>query len=247
LNTQNQSQHQASARKPPVYAIYESLLSFQGEGAFMGCAAFIIRFSGCDLRCSWCDQAATWHPRYKPKDVPRLSAAELLQSAREAGVQPGTIILLSGGEPALYRLDPIITVFRSAGFPTHIETAGHRPLPSCVNWITVSPKRENAPMPENIRRANEFRITVDGPDAIDEALEVILPFAYEKAAIFLQPEWSLARDPDTLNQITEATKKNPRLRAGYQLQKIYRSDFLDSRFHSTVIPLGGDELRGPSI
>jgi organic radical activating enzyme len=214
-----------------TFFVHEIFYSFQGEGIHAGRAAFFVRLMGCDQRCSFCDSAGTWHPGYKPDNVERRTATEIVAQAKICA-HPQAFIVLTGGEPALYRLDPIITTAREAGFKTHIETAGHRPLPRSVDWITLSPKVfATPPLRENIQRANEFKIIVD---------------SYERAAIWLHPEWGHRHDPKILALITETVKGNPRLRAGWQVHKMYKSDVLDEGASKALVPLGGDPSHGAS-
>jgi 7-carboxy-7-deazaguanine synthase len=227
--------------------VNELFYTFQGEGVFMGCAAFFVRLNGCDQRCGWCDSASTWHPKYKPEGVLRLTPLQILQHLQEAKVQAGAFVVVTGGEPALHPLYPLISLCRAHGYNVHIETAGHRPLPRSIDWITLSPKPFSIkPLPENVLRANEFKIIVDSEAALEEGLDCVLPYARDKAAIWLHPEWGHRSDPDILGLITERVKANPRLRAGYQIHKLYRSDALDPNSRKEIIPLGGDPQRGSS-
>ncbi len=225
--------------------IYEIFYSMQGEGVFMGRAAFFVRLYGCDQKCPWCDSAGTWHPQYKPTSVPQLMPQQIVQRCREANVAPGAFVVLTGGEPALYPLDPLIHAFWDEGRQVHIETAGHRPLPKAIDWITLSPKVFlKAPLRENIQRANEFKIIVSDEKSLGDALDTITPHCRDNAAIWLHPEWSKRSDPAVLALIVESVKKNPRLRAGYQLHKLYSADFLDPLAVKASIPLGGEISRG---
>jgi len=40
----------------------ERFFCLEGEGLLMGTPCFLIRFSGCNLRCTWCDSKhSSWH------------------------------------------------------------------------------------------------------------------------------------------------------------------------------------------
>ena len=73
------------------YKINEIFYSLQGEGYFTGVPAIFIRFSGCNLRCPFCD---TDHHSYT-----EMTAEEIAQAISE---YPAETIILTGGEPTLF-------------------------------------------------------------------------------------------------------------------------------------------------
>jgi hypothetical protein len=112
--------------------------------------------------------------------------------------------------------------------------------------VTLSPKPFGTPpLPEIVRVAHEVKIIVHDPGDIDAGLATLDALS-DDTVIWLHPEWSRARERDmaVLNAITEAVKANPRLRAGYQMHKLYRADDLDARSVKTLIPLGGNPTLG---
>lgn len=223
----------------PKYAVYEHFHTFQGEGVFMGRAAYFIRFHACDQRCPWCDSAGTWHPDFQPENVLKTDetgVAELMST----NVPRETIVVLTGGEPTLYDLDPVIREFHARGHRVHLETAGHRPLPSSIDWVTLSPKPFGKdPLPESVARADEFKIIVAKPEDIETGWEQIRQWRTAKTPIWLHPEWSKSGDPDVLRAIIDAVMSKPcRFRAGWQVHKLYQVDKLDPNSLPDV-PLGG--------
>mgnify|MGYP007087136477 FL=1 len=96
-----------------------------------------------------------------------------------------------------------------------------------------------------ICRADEVKIIVHEPGDIQAGLDTLTGLR-EDAVIWLHPEWSKARERDltVLNAITQAVKENPRLRAGYQMHKLYRADDLDVHSDKRLVPLGGNAKLG---
>jgi len=227
-----------------TYGVNERFLTWQGEGAWSGQCAYFIRLHGCDQRCPWCDSAGTWHPEFIPKSIERFDAAGLADAVPID--KPFGFTVLTGGEPAMYDLEPVIDAIREkSNRPVHLETAGHRPIRGNPNWITLSPKPFAAlPLRENVQRASEFKLIIEHQDDIERALESIED-RRNGAPIYLHPEWS-QRDNQAVQQtITGWIKKHGSpFRAGYQLHKLYRADFDDPNARRTWIPLGGDESRG---
>lgn len=228
-----------------TYPIHEIFKTFQGEGAFMGLPALFIRTHGCPVKCDFCDSAGTWHPDHVPANIRRYSIAELAAIIEESGMRR---VVLTGGEPAMFDWGPLIDEsLLTVSF--HMETSGAFPIKGLIDWVTVSPKKAQAPLPKTLRRANEYKFIIEQPSDIflftqmlDEA-NVLFEGANPKS-IWLHPEWSQRENPDVLNAITRAVVGRERCyRAGWQIHKLYKADQLDPRSRPAV-PLGGNPEKG---
>lgn len=111
--------------------VNETFLSLQGEGYFTGTPAFFLRFSGCNLKCSFCD---TNHQPFK-----EMGEDEIVE---EASRHKPRHIVITGGEPALQLTTSLVEKLHEAGFFIQVETNGTLPLPEGIDWVTVSPKTE---------------------------------------------------------------------------------------------------------
>lgn len=120
------------------YRINEIFRSVQGEGERTGGASVFVRFSGCNLNCSWCD---TEHKPYK-----EMSAFEVATTVRTvSSLGPVPTIVFTGGEPLLQLDLELVGVLRGQfGVPFQVETNGTIPMDvdvrRMVKWVTVSPK-----------------------------------------------------------------------------------------------------------
>lgn len=241
-------------KRSTSYVVNEHFATFQGEGFAMGLPAYFVRLHGCDQSCHFCDSAGTWHPGFKSTH-PRYSAKEVADLVaegvdREFGkhflIPP--FVVLTGGEPTLYNLEPLIDALHDGGFGVHLETAGHHPLPQNVDFVTVSPKPfAKPPLPESVFRANEFKLIVEGKQSLHDSLKAIDHQRQGLSPIWLHPEWSKREDPEVLNLIIETVKNPPMpgiFRAGWQVHKLYRVDQLDPNADKRRIPLGGLEKNG---
>ena len=112
------------------YRINEIFYSLQGEGFHTGIPSVFVRFSGCNLHCEFCD---TDHAHGT-----LLSFDEIV---REVLQYPAPWVVLTGGEPSLFIDDDFVQRLKAAtGKQIAIETNGTHPLPSSLDWVTLSPK-----------------------------------------------------------------------------------------------------------
>ena len=111
--------------------INEKFYSLQGEGANTGVPAVFVRFSGCNLRCTFCD---TRH-----QDGTMMSDEEII--AKVNLYPEARIVVLTGGEPSLFIDEAFIDKLKTAtGKTITIETNGTNALPEGIDWVTLSPK-----------------------------------------------------------------------------------------------------------
>ncbi|MEM1221928.1 MAG: 7-carboxy-7-deazaguanine synthase QueE [Verrucomicrobiota bacterium] len=224
--------------------IQERFYSFQGEGCHAGRAAFFIRTFGCPVHCPWCDSAGTWHPDYVPGKITRIEIEDLVEEALRTSAE---FVVITGGEPAIHKLELLTDAFRAVGLQIHLETSGAFPIRGDFDWITLSPKRWRWPLTENLQKADEFKIVVDRIDAVEEYTDFLKANRQrleESPPIWLHPEWSRHQDPEILNTITDAIKMHGApFRAGWQLHKYFAADLQDART-AAAVPLGGNAVNG---
>ena len=126
-----------NTKKEISYKIAEVFYSIQGEGFWVGHPAIFIRFSGCNLKCMWCD----------------TDFSHKLTLTKEAILQiienyPCKLLVLTGGEPTLQLpLDKdnnseFVQFFKDKGYRVHIESNGTQFLPRNLDWVTISPKEK---------------------------------------------------------------------------------------------------------
>ncbi len=192
-----------------AYPVMEHFYTLQGEGFYSGNAAYFIRLGGCDVGCVWCDVKESWDSSLYPGiDI------HTMQSWAQS--HPGSIIVITGGEPSMYDLEPLTLSFRAAGFRMHIETSASSPLTGVWDWVTLSPKKFKPPLAENMSLADELKIIVfnrsDFKWAEDFARQV-----KPECKLYLQPEWD-KREMMT-PMIIEYIKQNPKWQLSLQTHK----------------------------
>ena len=75
-----------------TYRVNEIFYSIQGEGRWAGRAAVFVRFSGCNLKCPFCDTDFRHYEEY--------TAKQLIDKIKEVAPEC-KFIVLTGGEPTL--------------------------------------------------------------------------------------------------------------------------------------------------
>lgn len=192
----------------PVVEIFESI---QGEGLQTGRLATFVRFGGCNLCCPWCDT-----PEALDIDGSRPMALEELVAAT-IEFSSGRYIVLTGGEPGLQELPPLIDRLHCAGFKVGIETNGTQVLPSTLDWVTVSPKPPVYRMvPETVAMASELKLVVDDHLELN-TVRRLWSACGQAPPLILQPEGCRAEMEE---KIMAWLKLEPSWRLGVQLHKM---------------------------
>lgn len=135
-----------------MYRINEIFFSLQGEGYHTGQAAVFVRFSGCNLRCPFCDTDFS--------QSIGMTAADIVAEVQRLSPDPRVLVILTGGEPSLQTDDTLINALRATGKTLCIETNGTHPLPAGIDWITCSPKEGTRIV---LPRADELKIVYLSP------------------------------------------------------------------------------------
>lgn len=190
-----------------LYPIVEIFESIQGEGTFLGLGASFIRLAGCNLRCSWCDTRHSFD----------VGAANMLDvdAILDTGKFTQPIVVITGGEPTLYDLGPLVQALKKLGKYVTLETNGTNPVPDewGIDWVTVSPKPGSNYMINC--RADELKYVVDD----DFEIGIIEADRVPLRRIYLQVE---SGRPESAARAFKLVTMNPHLnlRVGVQLHKV---------------------------
>jgi 7-carboxy-7-deazaguanine synthase len=120
----------------------------QGEGALIGVPTVFVRTGGCDYRCSWCDTLYAVDPAFRADWTPMRPEA-ILEKVRKLSNNRPILITLSGGNPAIQPLGPLIALGGAEGFRFAIETQGSiaQHWFADLDYLTISPKPPSAETP----------------------------------------------------------------------------------------------------
>ena len=189
--------------------LMEDFYTIQGEGFYQGHAAYFIRLGGCDVGCAWCDVKESWDASAHPK----ILVSTMAQRARASGAK---IVVVTGGEPAMYDLWSLTEALKSAGLQTNIETSGAYPITGKWDWICFSPKKFKVPDPSVYDTADELKVIVYNKSDFNWAEEFAQKVRPD-CKLFLQPEWS--KEKKMTPFIIDYVKRNPKWRISLQVHK----------------------------
>ena len=113
-------------------------------------------------------------------------------------------------------LDELTNRLKKQGLRTHIETSGSSALSGNWDWITLSPKKFKAPLPQFLPYANELKIIVFNKSDFLWAEEHAWQVS-PSCRLYLQPEWSKASLVTPL--IIDYIKTNPQWQLSLQIHK----------------------------
>ena len=116
------------------YNIAETFSSINGEGTKAGQLAFFIRFTGCNLNCSYCDTG--WANEKNAPFVP-MTAEDILEAAKKSRIKNITV---TGGEPLIQKdIIPLIRLLCENDFDVEIETNGAADISEAVKIFPNRP------------------------------------------------------------------------------------------------------------
>lgn len=193
--------------------VNEIFNSIQGEGAWTGVPATFIRFSGCNLKCPWCDTKHETSTEYTPQEL----LDELLKN------ELYNLIIITGGEPTTQDLTEFLSLLKKETQRfISIETNGTNPVRlmkwkslKVLDFITVSPKDNmmSEEIQASILMADEIKVVMS--DVADPTIyEPLMAKAFANSRAFIQP------CSENLPPAIDFVMKNPLWRLGVQVQKV---------------------------
>jgi 7-carboxy-7-deazaguanine synthase len=169
--------------------VTEIFQSIQGEGTRAGRPCAFVRFTGCDLRCTWCDTAHAFQG-----GVERSRASILA----ELGAMTPRLVCLTGGEPLLQpELPALCADLQAAGWEVTVETHGQRDAeglpPGVVRIFDVKPPgsgeetRDFAYL-DRLRPGDEVKFVVASAADFSWSVEVVRRHRLgERVAVLISP------------------------------------------------------------
>ncbi len=140
--------------------VCEVFKSIQGEGRLQGVPSIILRLTGCNLNCDWCDTSDT----LKNSVTITYTEDELIEML--AGYNCSHIVI-TGGEPTLFwEIEQLIGLLKANGYYVTVETNATKYIELKCDLVSMSPKLSNSiPYSKNnidiIHQHNRRRINIE--------------------------------------------------------------------------------------
>lgn len=158
--------------------------TIQGEGALIGQPTVFVRTGGCDYRCSWCDTPFAVDSEFR-KTWKNMSAADIFADVEKLSGGKPLMISLTGGNPAIHNMEPLIKLGKAKGYRFALETQGSiaQDWFSQIDVLTFSPKPPSSGMVTDWAKFDECLTAA----AYDPELAM-------KIIIFGETDYAFARD-----------------------------------------------------
>jgi 7-carboxy-7-deazaguanine synthase len=189
--------------------------TLQGEGFHAGRRALFLRLPFCNLQCPWCDTEFNKFTEWNEEVVEQFALGEKSRFA-----------VITGGEPSKSaELPKVIEILKAHKFEIAIESNGHFPIDSRIDFVTISPKRfHKTPYficNDAFERADEFKYVVD--EGFDWRVlerhndEIDFPKGRHYS---LSPEFN--RFEKSVEEIINYIKEHPQWKLSLQTHKIIK-------------------------
>ncbi|MGO4573898.1 7-carboxy-7-deazaguanine synthase QueE [Microvirga sp. 2TAF3] len=171
--------------------------TIQGEGPLIGRPTVFVRTGGCDYRCSWCDTLYAVLPEFR-EEWTLMAPAEIMAQVEDLAGSTPVLVSLSGGNPALQPLAPLIALGREKGYTFALETQGSVPQPwfAALEWLLLSPKPPSSGMETDWQALDDCVMAAEGGpqrvvkvvvfDEADYAYARLVANRYPSLPIYLQ-------------------------------------------------------------
>jgi organic radical activating enzyme len=185
------------------YKINKIFYSIQGEGARSGTPQVFLRFSGCNLKCSFCD---TNHETFE-----LITSRQILNQC--ISISKGCRnISFCGGEPTLQLDREIIKKFN--GWYKSIETNGTNKVIDGIDYIVCSPKKKLI----KPKKINELRYVLKKNDELPKINRKNCQYYLSPCFDGEEPNW------DNIKYCVRMVQENPQFKLNIQLHKFIKID-----------------------
>lgn len=160
-----------------TYPMIEAFYSLKGEGLWTGTPMLFLRFAGCNLACQFCDTPAEKQFAVSADEILAMLDALSLDCRR---------IVITGGEPNIHNLSPLLNRLHAEGYSLHMETNGLQTKwiesnIDSMDFLTLSPKTTDHLCQKALNQCDEIKYLYPGfidINAIEKQLTINHPKRY---------------------------------------------------------------------
>jgi 7-carboxy-7-deazaguanine synthase len=203
------------------YNISEVFDTLQGEGRWAGTPMRFIRLAGCnvgthrgaseDMRLRHAGSPLSILGQYQTHTMCHLQDGGVMLCDTDyrahykskvsellLGLEPGTHICITGGEPFIHNLSPLVLAAQLQHIHVHIETSGTKPfeLHPLVKrtqvWVTCSPKKGFKWQGEQLAAIDEIKLLVHPLTYEEDLIDFWQMFQRENTHCYKDTEWYLS-------------------------------------------------------
>ncbi len=202
----------------------EIFASLQGEGPSLGMPVAFMRLSRCNLACTWCDTAYTWHfdksREHRDGIIFDRKSNQLSLNVEDVAARILELgqnrLVITGGEPLLQTGALADLLKLLPDMEIEIETNGtvkaNSHVDIRVDQYNVSPKLAHSGNPAELALIEErldfyasdprayVKFVIAQPDDVNEVLALNTQYRFKKGHVFLMPEGT---DSETLRKRAE--------------------------------------------
>lgn len=224
-----------------VYPIAEVFTSPQGEGFWRGTLMTFVRLAGCTVGKPFTEQerakvsgtlhmyqekCTAWNGRSFPCDTnykmsKKMTVDEIIGETKDV-----PHVCITGGEPLMHNLMPLVQKIVSTGKMVHVETSGTKSIKqlrygnSSKNvWVTVSPKLNY--ISETLDDCHEIKVLIDEDFNIKTFIDHFAHY-FNSGKLWIQPvndEFTVRMD--NLKRCLELQLKYPNIMISDQAHKFW--------------------------
>ncbi|MFN8671183.1 MAG: 7-carboxy-7-deazaguanine synthase QueE [Candidatus Sericytochromatia bacterium] len=184
------------------YKLVEIFYSIQGEGVRVGTPNIFVRFSYCNLSCSFCDTP------YNDVNL-ELSEEELISNIEAFNCKN---IIFTGGEPTLQLNDKLLKKLKDKNFYLAIESNGIKEISSLIDFICVSPKSKKIAQLEG----DELKFVLKKGDNLPNKIGNFRNYLISPEMNYNEPNF------ENIDYCIELIKNNPEWRLSIQSHKFLK-------------------------
>lgn len=189
--------------------VNEIFISIHGEGTMAGMPVIFIRLSGCNLRCDFCDTT------YAYSEGNMMTVAEIASHICQLsypwiGTKCKTWVCITGGEPLIQDVAPLVNILHRNDCLVTVETNGTQFIPDIFDHVVVSPKRYADLHPSVYQVASELKYIIEDESDFSRIQRRMIP-------VILQP---VNNNLEIAAMCVKKVLQYPMWRVGLQLHKI---------------------------